>query len=437
MPENNRSYSPRRSTNSKQGEEGTSKRDASSTTPNNKKDGGYNNRRSFSGSKKDRKFTGRCRLFVGNLGDCTEDEMKEMFSKYGEVAEIFVNKDKGFGFIRFDTRLNAEAAKAGLDLTQRKGKTIRVRFATHAAAIQVHELGPFVTNEVLEQGFSQFGDVERAVVVCDDRGKSKNYGVVEFARKSSANAAMTKIKDNLFLLGRTPKPVSVKAYAQEDDEDGLPSKNLERNNGYQKETEVPPHFATRGTFEFEWAQRWRSLEEMEQTRRDALDQQFKEAREKLETEMQQAIKDHETMLMRQAEIQQKQEEMRRYEERQHREEMRRQERMQQEMEMRRRDEERRYHDEMRMQEEARHREEMMFRQRQEEFMRRQDDMMRNERMGPMPFSPRGMPPPRGPPRGDWGPGPGMGPMGMGPGPMGPPPRGPPMGPRGPMPMGYW
>lgn len=102
MPENSRrSYSPRRSNNSKQSEEGSNKRDASSTTPNTKKDGGYNNRRTFSGSKKDRKFTGRCRLFVGNLGDCTEDEMKEMFSKYGEVAEIFVNKDKGFGFIRF------------------------------------------------------------------------------------------------------------------------------------------------------------------------------------------------------------------------------------------------------------------------------------------------------------------------------------------------
>lgn len=38
---------------------------------------------------------------------------------------------------------------------------------------------------------------------------------------------------------------------------------------------------------------------MEHTQREALDKQFKEAREKLENEMQQAIKDHEAMLMRQ------------------------------------------------------------------------------------------------------------------------------------------
>lgn len=87
-------------------------------------------------------------------------------------------------------------------MTQRKGRTVRVRFATHAAAIQVQELGHYVTNEVLEQAFSQFGDVERAVVVCDDRGRSKNCGIVEFARKSNAHNAMQKIKDNLFLLGR-------------------------------------------------------------------------------------------------------------------------------------------------------------------------------------------------------------------------------------------
>ena len=53
------------------------------------------------------------------------------------------------------------------------------------------------------------------------------------------------------------------------------------------------------TFESEWAQRWRALEEMEGSQKEALDKQFKEAREKLESEMDQAIQEHETMLMRQ------------------------------------------------------------------------------------------------------------------------------------------
>ena len=53
------------------------------------------------GRKNEKKFTQRCRLFVGNLTpDTTEDEFKEMFRKYGEVSEVFLNKAKGFGFIR-------------------------------------------------------------------------------------------------------------------------------------------------------------------------------------------------------------------------------------------------------------------------------------------------------------------------------------------------
>lgn len=56
---------------------------------------------SFSHSgKKERKFTGRCRLFVGNLVNIDETELKEMFEEFGEVSEVFVNHEKGFGFIR-------------------------------------------------------------------------------------------------------------------------------------------------------------------------------------------------------------------------------------------------------------------------------------------------------------------------------------------------
>ena len=69
-----------------------------------------------------------------------------------------------------------------------------------------------------------------------------------------------------------------------------------------REREAAPHFATPGTFEREWAQRWRALEEVEHAQREALDLQFKEAREKLETEMNQAIQEHEAMMARQGTV---------------------------------------------------------------------------------------------------------------------------------------
>lgn len=48
-----------------------------------------------------KKFTGRCRLFVGNLpGNFTEDQFRKLFEDYGEVAEIFLNTSKGFGFVK-------------------------------------------------------------------------------------------------------------------------------------------------------------------------------------------------------------------------------------------------------------------------------------------------------------------------------------------------
>lgn len=46
-------------------------------------------------------YTQRCRLFIGNLpNDITEDEFRKLFAKYGEPSEVFINKSKGFGFIR-------------------------------------------------------------------------------------------------------------------------------------------------------------------------------------------------------------------------------------------------------------------------------------------------------------------------------------------------
>lgn len=47
------------------------------------------------------KFNGRSRLYIGNLtNDVTEEEIQTLFSQFGECAELFVNKEKNFGFIK-------------------------------------------------------------------------------------------------------------------------------------------------------------------------------------------------------------------------------------------------------------------------------------------------------------------------------------------------
>lgn len=47
------------------------------------------------------KFNGRSRLYIGNLtSDVTEEEITKLFSAFGECSELFLNKEKNFGFIK-------------------------------------------------------------------------------------------------------------------------------------------------------------------------------------------------------------------------------------------------------------------------------------------------------------------------------------------------
>ncbi|XP_025097461.1 paraspeckle component 1-like isoform X3 [Pomacea canaliculata] len=310
----------------------------------------------------EKKFTGRCRLFVGNLTpDVTEDDFKKMFEPYGEISEVYVNTGRGFGFIRLDYRQNAEAAKAALDGLQRKGRILRVRFATHGAALRVKNLHPYVSNELLERAFSQFGELERAIVIVDDRGKPTGEGLIEFVRKPGAQQALRRINEGVFLLGIDPKPIEVEPLEQKDEEDGMPEKFLPRNEQYKKEREKEPRFAPPGSFEYEFGMRWKQLDEMEHKRIEQVKKDTEEARIKLEDEMQNALYEYQAEQIRQDLLRQ-QEELRRLEELRNKERMRRQ----QELEMRWDDSfvqhYRRQEEERQRQAEERRRQEMMIRQ---------------------------------------------------------------------------
>ncbi|XP_053329691.1 non-POU domain-containing octamer-binding protein [Spea bombifrons] len=299
-------------------------------------------------------FTQRSRLFVGNLPpDVTEDELRKMFEKYGKAGEIFIHKDKGFGFIRLETRTLAEIAKAELDNLPLRGKQLRVRFACHSAALSVRNLPQFVSNELLEEAFSIFGQVERAVVIVDDRGRATGKGIVEFASKPSARKALDRCADGSYLLTAFPRPITVEPMDQHDEEEGLPEKLIVKNQTYHKEREQPPRFAQPGSFEYEYAMRWKALIEMEKQQQDQVDRNIKEAQEKMEVEMEAARHEHQVMLMRQ-DLMRRQEELRRMEEL-HNQEVQKRKQM-----------------ELRHEEERRRREEETRRQ-QEEMLRRQQE----------------------------------------------------------------
>ena len=55
----------------------------------------------LTGPKREKKFSNKSRLFVGNLPrDMMEDDIRKLFEPFGEVQEVFLQKEKSFGFVR-------------------------------------------------------------------------------------------------------------------------------------------------------------------------------------------------------------------------------------------------------------------------------------------------------------------------------------------------
>ncbi|XP_076751916.1 hrp65 protein isoform X4 [Xylocopa sonorina] len=248
----------------------------------------------------EKKFSGRNRLYIGNLtNDVTEEEIQQMFQQYGEISELFVNKEKNFAFLRMDYRVNAEKAKHELDGTMRKGRALKVRFAPHPSTIKVKNLTPWISNELLEKAFSVFGEIERAIVIVDDRGKSTGEGIVEFCRKPSAQHALRKCTEGCYFLTASLRPVVVEPFEQMDDVDGYPDKNLPRKNPeFLKARDIGPRFAQVGSFEHEYGTRWKQLHELYKQKEEALKREMAMEEEKLEAQMEFARYEHETELLR-------------------------------------------------------------------------------------------------------------------------------------------
>ena len=75
-------------------------------------------------------------IYVGNISSqLTEEELKEAFVAYGVTSSVRIIKDKytgqsrGFGFVEMPEKAEAEAAIAGLNGKELKGKELTVNEA--------------------------------------------------------------------------------------------------------------------------------------------------------------------------------------------------------------------------------------------------------------------------------------------------------------------
>ena len=79
-------------------------------------------------------------MYVGNLSfSVTEDDLKAVFSEFGEVVSVNIIKDKysgkskGFGFVEMPNNSEADKAIKSLNGSQLQGRDIKVNQATPRA----------------------------------------------------------------------------------------------------------------------------------------------------------------------------------------------------------------------------------------------------------------------------------------------------------------
>ncbi len=67
------------------------------------------------------------KLYVGNLSySTTNEQLKELFSNYGEVKEVNIIEGRGFGFIEMSSPAEAEKAKEALNGSDLEGRTLKI-----------------------------------------------------------------------------------------------------------------------------------------------------------------------------------------------------------------------------------------------------------------------------------------------------------------------
>jgi len=66
-------------------------------------------------------------LYVGNLSySITVEQLRQLFSDYGEVKDVRIVPNRDFGFVDMSSPSEAEAARTALNGSEFEGRTLRV-----------------------------------------------------------------------------------------------------------------------------------------------------------------------------------------------------------------------------------------------------------------------------------------------------------------------
>ncbi|GJU24294.1 polyadenylate-binding protein 7 [Tanacetum coccineum] len=148
-------------------------------------------------------------VFVKNLNESMDNiQLKELFQNFGNILSCKVStfedgKSKGYGFVQFDTEESSNAAIENLNGTNVGGKQIYVakfmkksdRLLSGPNAkytnLYIKNLDLDMTEDLLKEKFSVFGNIVSLVIAREENGTSKGFGFVSFENPDDAKKAAT------------------------------------------------------------------------------------------------------------------------------------------------------------------------------------------------------------------------------------------------------
>ncbi|KAH8488306.1 hypothetical protein H0E87_024102 [Populus deltoides] len=167
---------------------------------------------------KERRKRKEFEIFVGGLDkDATEDDLRKVFSRVGEVAEARVmmnpqtKKNKGFAFLRFATVEQAKRAVTELKNPVINGKQCGVTPSQDSDTLFLGNICKTWTKEALKEKLKHYGveNVEDLTLVEDSNnlGMNRGFAFLEFSSRSDAMNAFKRLqkRDVLFGVDRPAK----------------------------------------------------------------------------------------------------------------------------------------------------------------------------------------------------------------------------------------
>ncbi|KAG7463195.1 polyadenylate-binding protein 4 [Solea senegalensis] len=175
-------------------------------------------------------------VYIKNFGDdMTDEQLKELFDKYGKTLSVKVmtdptGKSRGFGFVSYEKHEDANKAVEDMNGTELNGKTVFVGRAQkkmerqaelkrkfellkqerisryQGVNLYIKNLDDTIDDEKLRKEFSPFGSITSAKVMLEE-GRSKGFGFVCFSSPEEATKAVTEMNGRI--VGSKPLYVAL------------------------------------------------------------------------------------------------------------------------------------------------------------------------------------------------------------------------------------